>query len=125
MFPNRKCTPPKISPNPKSTLTKNLSSNRNHYKIRWLQKIFFAFCSRGCRINFPFLQPRLQNQSIIHQWLQNFKTAAESRTAAEKPPTQYSHFDDVSNKIGIPPYPFGNHISKSCKKQNKQSFASL
>ena len=51
---------------------------------------------------FYVLQPRLQNsffisaaaaaESIFHfcsQWLQIFKTAAESITAAEKPPTNY------------------------------------
>ena len=63
--PTQSAPPPKISPNPKGTPTKSASSNRNHNKIRWLQKIFFAFCSRGCRIHFSFLQPRLQNSFFI------------------------------------------------------------
>ena len=69
---------------------------------------------------FYVLQPRLQNsfyisaaaaaESIFHfcsQWLQIFKTAAESITAAEKPPTSIrgcplrGHLNDCSSKINF------------------------
>ena len=55
----------KIRPYPKGTLIKSVSLIRNPNKIRWLQKISFTFCSRGCRIHFIFLQPRLQNRFFI------------------------------------------------------------